>query len=280
MTATPYGVTHRRRSPMQRNMEEELEAWSRRACAPCTSGACASCRAATTVSPGRVHGENANDLQYLVKYAGMTPMEVMLSATRLGGEIMMQGDELGPAQGGFPRRPAPCRRRSARRSLDPARSPQAARHHEGRCVPQGAGDAVEPHPLEPARRMSSDAPFWTGSGWRSIGVPIAAFVVWALADNPKQFVSTLLNGVTLAALYFLVASGFTLVFGLMRNVNLAHGSLYPARCLCRLGGRRRHRFRGCSRWPPDSRRPRWSAYSCSRSRCSASCRVRNCARRW
>jgi branched-chain amino acid transport system permease protein len=27
-------------------------------------------------------------------------------------------------------------------------------------------------------------------------------------------------------LYFLVASGFTLVFGLMRNVNLAHGSLY------------------------------------------------------
>jgi branched-chain amino acid transport system permease protein len=35
-----------------------------------------------------------------------------------------------------------------------------------------------------------------------------------------------MNGLTLAALYFLVASGFTLVFGLMRNVNLAHGSLY------------------------------------------------------
>jgi branched-chain amino acid transport system permease protein len=35
-----------------------------------------------------------------------------------------------------------------------------------------------------------------------------------------------MNGITLAALYFVVASGFTLVFGLMRNVNLAHGSLY------------------------------------------------------
>ncbi|HZF32805.1 MAG TPA: branched-chain amino acid ABC transporter permease [Candidatus Angelobacter sp.] len=35
-----------------------------------------------------------------------------------------------------------------------------------------------------------------------------------------------MNGLTLAGLYFLVASGFTLVFGLMRNVNLAHGSLY------------------------------------------------------
>lgn len=42
----------------------------------------------------------------------------------------------------------------------------------------------------------------------------------------KLFLLTLLNGLTLAALYFLVASGFTLVFGLMRNVNLAHGSLY------------------------------------------------------
>ena len=42
----------------------------------------------------------------------------------------------------------------------------------------------------------------------------------------KTFVSTLLNGITLGGLYFLVASGFTLVFGLMRNVNLAHGSLY------------------------------------------------------
>jgi branched-chain amino acid transport system permease protein len=59
-----------------------------------------------------------------------------------------------------------------------------------------------------------------------IGLPIAAFVVWAIGDNPRQFVATFLNGVTLAALYFLVASGFTLVFGLMRNVNLAHGSLY------------------------------------------------------
>ena len=30
----------------------------------------------------------------------------------------------------------------------------------------------------------------------------------------------------LAGLYFLVASGFTLVFGLLPNINLAHGSLY------------------------------------------------------
>jgi branched-chain amino acid transport system permease protein len=62
--------------------------------------------------------------------------------------------------------------------------------------------------------------------WLLFGVPIAALVVWAIADNATLFFKTLLNGLTLASLYFLVASGFTLVFGLMRNVNLAHGSLY------------------------------------------------------
>ncbi len=57
------------------------------------------------------------------------------------------------------------------------------------------------------------------------------FAVWpewlvSAIGRKKTFVNTLLNGITLGGLYFLVASGFTLVFGLMRNVNLAHGSLY------------------------------------------------------
>ncbi|MEE9322578.1 MAG: branched-chain amino acid ABC transporter permease [Granulosicoccus sp.] len=57
------------------------------------------------------------------------------------------------------------------------------------------------------------------------------FAVWpewlvSAIGRKKTFVGTFLNGVTLGGLYFLVASGFTLVFGLMRNVNLAHGSMY------------------------------------------------------
>ena len=70
------------------------------------------------------------------------------------------------------------------------------------------------------------ASFWRWFWWILLGVSIAALVVWGITDNAKLFFLTLLNGLTLAALYFLVASGFTLVFGLMRNVNLAHGSLY------------------------------------------------------
>ncbi|ARP81543.1 ABC transporter ATP-binding protein [Bordetella genomosp. 8] len=55
---------------------------------------------------------------------------------------------------------------------------------------------------------------------------LLALATTAIADNARLFGLSLLNGLTLAALYFLVASGFTLVFGLMRNVNLAHGSLF------------------------------------------------------
>lgn len=59
----------------------------------------------------------------------------------------------------------------------------------------------------------------------------AIFAPWPewledFAGRKKIFLNALFNGITLGALYFLVASGFTLIFGLMRNVNLAHGSLY------------------------------------------------------
>jgi branched-chain amino acid transport system permease protein len=42
----------------------------------------------------------------------------------------------------------------------------------------------------------------------------------------QGFIEQTLNGVTYAGLLFLVGSGFTLIFGLMRIVNLAHGGTY------------------------------------------------------
>jgi len=44
--------------------------------------------------------------------------------------------------------------------------------------------------------------------------------------TPQLVATVLLNGLTLAALYFIVAAGFSLIFGLMRTVNMAHGSLF------------------------------------------------------
>jgi imidazolonepropionase-like amidohydrolase len=47
------------------------------------------------------HGTNAKDLEYFVKYLGFTPMEALLSATRLGGQMMMRATELGQVKEGF-----------------------------------------------------------------------------------------------------------------------------------------------------------------------------------
>jgi branched-chain amino acid transport system permease protein len=60
----------------------------------------------------------------------------------------------------------------------------------------------------------------------AIGIVVAVFLFIKMIDDPKQFLVVTLNGVTLAALFFVVASGFTLIFGLMRVVNMAHGALY------------------------------------------------------
>jgi branched-chain amino acid transport system permease protein len=45
-------------------------------------------------------------------------------------------------------------------------------------------------------------------------------------NDGTECVVSLLNGFTAACLYFVVASGFTLIFGLMRVVNMAHGAFF------------------------------------------------------
>jgi branched-chain amino acid transport system permease protein len=80
------------------------------------------------------------------------------------------------------------------------------------------------------------------AGWGLLAVVVVAPALWVLffapttgkwatafgsaVHDPKDFLITVLNGVTAAALYFVVASGFTLIFGLMRVVNMAHGAFF------------------------------------------------------
>ena len=91
----------------------------------------------------------------------------------------------------------------------------------------GPPDVTGANPVPPSHRPRR-GPAWTPQrivlavirrSWSS-GSAIKA------ADNFSQFVTVTLNGLSLSALYFVVASGFTLIFGLMRVVNMAHGSLY------------------------------------------------------
>jgi branched-chain amino acid transport system permease protein len=62
------------------------------------------------------------------------------------------------------------------------------------------------------------APF-EGGNWRSTTFGSAA-------HDPGSFLKVVLDSLTFASALFIVASGFALIFGLMRTVNMAHGAFY------------------------------------------------------
>src|SRR5437879_13423682 len=59
-----------------------------------------------------------------------------------------------------------------------------------------------------------------------LGLAVVAWIALKASQDVQTFWIVTLNGLTLAALFFVVAAGCTLIFGLMRVVNMAHGSLY------------------------------------------------------
>ena len=111
-------------------------------------------------------------------------------------------------------------------------------------------------------------------------------------DDPGSFLLILLDALTFAGLLFIVASGFSLIFGLMRVVNMAHGSFYllagyiAYEVQQKMTGQGGFAIAGVdvSTWewvlpvlsPPRS--SPWSASSSSR-RCSAGTRARISVRR-
>ena len=46
-------------------------------------------------------GTNARDIEHFVNLVGFSPMDAIVSATKLGGEIMMAGNEMGQIKPGF-----------------------------------------------------------------------------------------------------------------------------------------------------------------------------------
>lgn len=73
--------------------------------------------------------------------------------------------------------------------------------------------------------------------WAVVFGAVAFALVWILfiahgtafgsaVHDPKSFYRTFLDGMYLSSLYFVVSAGFTLIFGLMRVVNMAYGSFF------------------------------------------------------
>jgi branched-chain amino acid transport system permease protein len=67
--------------------------------------------------------------------------------------------------------------------------------------------------------LAQPAPLEGGGNWRTTNFGNAF-------DDFAAFLTTILDGLTFAGLLFIVASGFSLIFGLMRVVNMAHGAFY------------------------------------------------------
>src|SRR6202023_1318385 len=59
-----------------------------------------------------------------------------------------------------------------------------------------------------------------------LGLAVVAWIAIKASQDAQTFWIVTLNGLTVPALFFVVAAGFTLIFGLMRVVNMAHGSLF------------------------------------------------------
>ena len=93
--------------------------------------------------------------------------------------------------------------------------------------------------------------------------------------NWSLFFGELVSGLTLGSIYALIALGYTMVYGILKLLNFAHGDVYMVGAfvgffvLQWLGGRWTRwstagsRSRSCSRW-------RWWAAACSGSESSAS----------
>jgi len=89
-------------------------------------------------------------------------------------------------------------------------------------------DSAGPAGTIPETELPAGAGRWSAQRMALSAIALLV-VVWLIvkgAGDPSKFAVVTLNGLTLAALFFVVASGFTLIFGLMRVVNMAHGSLY------------------------------------------------------
>lgn len=68
---------------------------------------------------------------------------------------------------------------------------------------------------------------WIG---KTMLILAAALVVWVIGskahDDPLLFVQQLLNGLQLGFVYALIALGYTMVYGIVRLINFAHGDVF------------------------------------------------------
>src|SRR5512136_1275522 len=62
--------------------------------------------------------------------------------------------------------------------------------------------------------------------WFPRFIGFAIFLLPLLLINPKTYITLTISGLAMGMLLFLVSSGFSLIFGFLSVLNLAHGALF------------------------------------------------------
>jgi branched-chain amino acid transport system permease protein len=80
-------------------------------------------------------------------------------------------------------------------------------------------ESAESRPTRRARRTSRGLA-------AALILGLLAWLTWNFLGGPEQFVSVALDGLSVGALYALIALGYTLVYGIIGLINFAHGDLF------------------------------------------------------
>jgi branched-chain amino acid transport system permease protein len=68
---------------------------------------------------------------------------------------------------------------------------------------------------------------WVGNGFLVVVAVLAAYVLVSnLAKNPIEFLQNVLDGLKLGCVYALIALGYTMVYGIVKLINFAHGDVF------------------------------------------------------
>jgi len=82
-------------------------------------------------------------------------------------------------------------------------------------------------PLAPPKRRSGAQLVWIGRGFLIILAALITIVlVRNFVENPRLFIQIVLSGLQLGFVYALIALGYTMVYGIVRLINFAHGDVF------------------------------------------------------
>ena len=82
-------------------------------------------------------------------------------------------------------------------------------------------------PLASPQRKSGAQLVWIGRGFLLVLAALVAVVlVRNFLENPRLFIQIVLSGLQLGFVYALIALGYTMVYGIVRLINFAHGDVF------------------------------------------------------